>query len=130
MFSSIFYRLVDNAKDEDARCSIIEIIGDYGEHIEDAVELLVWNQNEISDSLKISMLRANVKLFLKRPDEMCNVLGNLLRAILTDDNTHLHVKDYAAFLYRALASDIEEFKTTFLDCRTESRSADKIYEEL
>jgi hypothetical protein len=52
---------------------------------------------------------------------MFNVLSTILKNILTDDDTHLHVKDYAAFLYRGLASGVEEFKTTFLDFRVESK---------
>lgn len=46
---------------------MVEIIGDFGENIEDAVELLVWSEGNIEDELKISLLRANVKLFFKRP---------------------------------------------------------------
>jgi len=37
---------------------------------------------------------------------MCNVLSNLFKKILTDDDTHLHVKDYAAYLYRGLAAGV------------------------
>jgi len=127
IFSNIFYTLVENAKEEESRCSMIEIIGDYGEFIEEAIELVAWNQTDISDKLKISLLRANVKLFLKRPDEMCNVLSTILKSILMDDDTHLHVKDYAVFLYRGLASGVEEFKTTFLDFRVESKYSEKVW---
>ena len=44
MFANIFYSLIENAKEEESRCAAVEIIGDYGEHIEDAVELLAWNK--------------------------------------------------------------------------------------
>ncbi len=53
--------------------------------IEDAVELLAWNPSERSDKIKVSLLRANVKLFLKRPVEMYNVICTIFRNILTDD---------------------------------------------
>jgi hypothetical protein len=56
---------------------------------------------------------------------MFNVLSTILKSILTDDDTHLHVKDYAAFLYRGLASGVEDFKTTFLDFRVESKYSEK-----
>ena len=110
MLSNVFYSLAEHAKEEIAKCAIVEIIGDFGEHIEDAVELLAWNQNQISDQLKVCLLRASVKLFLKRPQEMHSLLSGLLRSVLTDDHTELHVKDYAAYLYRALSSDIGSFK--------------------
>ena len=114
MFAQIFYSLVDNAKEEVSRCCAIELIGDFGEEIEDAVELLAWNQNELSDKVKVSLLRANVKLFLKRPAEMYNVIATIFRTILTDDETQLHLKDYAAFLYRGMTAGVEEFKTVFI----------------
>jgi hypothetical protein len=50
--------------------------------IEDAVELVVWSESDISDELKISLLRANVKLFFKRPMEMMNIITNLFKEIL------------------------------------------------
>jgi hypothetical protein len=98
--------------------------------IEDSVELLAWNQSERSDRIKLSLLRANVKLFLKRPAEMYNVLCAIFRTILTDDDTHLHLKDYAAYLYRGLAAGVEEFKTTFLDTRREQHRVDAAVEDL
>jgi hypothetical protein len=82
--------------------------------IEDSVELLAWSQGELSDRIKLSLLRANVKLFLKRPAEMYNVLSTIFRSILTDDDTHLHLKDYAAYLYRGLAAGVDDFKAAFL----------------
>lgn len=37
---------------------------------------------------------------------MYNVLSTIFKSILTDDETHLHVKDYASYLYRGLNSNI------------------------
>ena len=33
MFQNIFYILVNKATENEAKCSIIQIIGDYGQHI-------------------------------------------------------------------------------------------------
>ena len=97
---------------------MIEIIGDFGEHIEDAVELLVWSEGSLEDELKIALLRANVKLFFKRPIEMFNMMTNLFKSILSDEETHLPVKDYATMLYRGLQNDMDSFKKQFLSTRS------------
>lgn len=67
----------------------------------------MWSESKIEDELKISLLRANVKLFFKRPVEMLNIIKNLFREVLTDEETRMPVKDYAAMLYRGLQNDIE-----------------------
>ena len=102
----------------EARCAMIEIIGDFGEHIEDAVELIVWSEGNIEDELKIALLRANVKLFFKRPIEMLNMTTNLFKYILTDEDTRLPVKDYATMLYLGLQNDMDNFKRSFLATRS------------
>jgi hypothetical protein len=94
--------------------------------IEDSVELLAWSQGELSDRIKLSLLRANVKLFLKRPAEMYNVICTIFRNILTDDDTHLHLKDYAAYLYRGLAAGVDEFNATFLETRREQHKIETV----
>jgi hypothetical protein len=62
-------------------------------------------------------MRANVKLFLKRPLEMLNIVITMFINIFNNDEIQLYVRDYAAFLYRGLEKDIEGFKKLFLDCR-------------
>jgi hypothetical protein len=47
--------------------------------------LIAWDKNEASDNVKISLLRANVKLFLKRPAEVYNALTSIFRDIMLDD---------------------------------------------
>ena len=52
-------------------------------------------------------MRAATKVFLKRPQEGADFLGKLLKNTLSDDETHLNVKDYAAYIYRGLESGVE-----------------------
>lgn len=52
--------------------------------------------------VKISTLRANVKMFLKRPLEMLNIISSMFVVVLGDDEELLYVKDYAGFLYKGL----------------------------
>jgi hypothetical protein len=85
--------------------------------VEDGPELLEQNWGILTDKLRISQLRATTKLFLKLPSEMAESLGKLLKSSLSDDETHLHVKDYAAYIYRGLESGVEEFKVGFLEKR-------------
>ena len=91
--------------------------------IEEAPELLEV-QGNLSDKLKLSQLRATAKLFLKRPDEVVESLAKLLKKTLSDDETHLHVKDYAAYLYRGLESGVEDFKRGFLENRPHSKAVE------
>lgn len=48
---------------------------------------------------------------------MVNLIGSMFTKILANDEEHLHVKDYAAFLYRGLEKDIDNFKQIFLEVR-------------
>ena len=68
MFQNVFYELVRKAKSTFAKCAMLEIIGDFGEHIQDAIELVAWGEEDfIEDEVKICLLRTHVKLFFKRP---------------------------------------------------------------
>lgn len=58
-----------------------------------------------------------MKLFFKRPIEMLNLIKNIFRTILTDEETRLPVRDYAAMLYRGLENDPESLRKTFLSQR-------------
>ena len=97
--------------------------------IEEAPELLEV-QGNLSDKLKLSQLRATAKLFLKRPDEVVESLAKLLKKTLSDDETHLHVKDYAAYLYRGLESGVEDFKRGFLEIKPHSKAVELEPEQL
>ena len=79
--------------------------------------MIEWNEKETSSSVKIALLRANVKLFLKRPLEMLNLVTTMFNKVLSNDEEQLYVRDYAAFLYRGLEKDIEQFKALFLSTR-------------
>ena len=43
LLESIFYRMVEKINESDARIAFVEIIGDYGEYIEDAIEMVAWS---------------------------------------------------------------------------------------
>lgn len=57
-------------------------------------------------------------------------LGKLLKKTLSDDETHLQVKDYAAYLYRGLESGVEQFKNSFMEKRSPIISGPALPEQL
>lgn len=60
----------------------------------------------VTDKMRISQLRAATKVYLKRPSEIVDFFSKLLKNTLSDDETHLQVKDYAAYIYRGLESGV------------------------
>lgn len=48
---------------------------------------------------------------------MLNMITNLFRYILTDEETRLPIKDYATMLYLGLQNDMDGFKKSFLATR-------------
>ncbi len=53
-----------------------------------------------------------------------------MKANLNDDETHLQVKDYAAYLYRGLQSGIKSFRAGFLEERPSRKTTPADPEEL
>lgn len=109
--------------EQEGRCSILWIIGEYGHHIEDApylLEPLVKNfDEEESTPVKLMLLTATAKLFFKRPPEVRNSLGTLLRMAI--DSSHPDIKDRALLYYRLLQHDVEEARRIIVGdgCRVE-----------
>jgi AP-4 complex subunit beta-1 len=50
-----------------------------------------------------------VKLFLKRPPEMKNILKEFFEHILNNQAEDLDLKDRAAYFFRAMSVNLEEF---------------------
>jgi AP-4 complex subunit beta-1 len=54
-----------------------------------------------------------VKLFLKRPPEMKNILKEFFEHILNNPAEDLDLKDRAAYFFRAMSANMEEFSEAF-----------------
>jgi len=102
----------------EAKCSLIWILGEFGEYIDDApyiIETLVDGLKESTDSNKVKkiLLTSSVRLFLKRPPEMLNTLKKLFNHILANENEgseDFDLRDRAIFYAKALQYNIDGLK--------------------
>jgi len=99
----------------EAKCSMIWILGEFGEYIDDApyiLETLVDGLKDSSDSTKVKkiLVTTSVRLFLKRPPEMINTLRKLFSQILSEENEDFDLRDRTIFYCKALQSNIDGLK--------------------
>ena len=113
---------MDELDEPEAKASLIWIIGEYAEKIENADELLgtfleafreesypvgrVCSriERELIIQVQLQTLTAIVKLFLKKPDESQEVVQKVLQAA-TKDCDNADVRDRAYIYWRLLSSD-------------------------
>lgn len=97
----------------EARCSLLWMLGQYGEQIAEAPYLLEPMVDEFADepsaAVRLELLAATVKLFLKRPAEMQAMAGRLLEAA-SADTRFTEVHDRAILYYRLLQHDVRAAK--------------------
>ncbi|KAL6066726.1 AP complex subunit beta [Balamuthia mandrillaris] len=93
---------IDEVKDSEAVASIVWILGQHGDVIENSPYLLedfVDKYLEQPPQVKLQLLTATAKLFFKRPGECQPILGRLFKVAL-DDFSNVDVRDRALFYYR------------------------------
>ncbi|KAL5072501.1 hypothetical protein RYX36_011485 [Vicia faba] len=108
---------LDTLDDPEAKASMIWIIGEYAERIDNVVELLESFLESFPEEpalVQLQLLTATVKLFLKNPTEgpqqMIQVVLN--NATMETNNPDLRVR---AYIYcRLLSTDLEEAKDVVL----------------
>jgi len=93
----------------EARCSLLWVLGAFGEMMAEAPYVLEPMIDEFNDepsaAVRLELLSACVKLLLKRPGEMQAMTGRLLEAAVADTRfTEVH--DRAMFYYRLLQHDV------------------------
>ncbi|OWZ54857.1 clathrin binding protein [Cryptococcus neoformans 125.91] len=102
-----------------AKASLIWLIGEYAEKIENADELLgafLETFREESYTVQLQTLTAIVKLFLKKPDESQAIVQKVLQAA-TKDCDSPDVRDRAYIYWRLLSSDPAAAKSVVLSVR-------------
>jgi hypothetical protein len=107
---------LEELDEPDARASLIWIIGEYAEKIENADELLgtfLDAFKEESYAVQLQTLTAIVKLFLKKPDESQEIVQRVLQAA-TKDCDSADVRDRAYIYWRLLSSDPAAAKSVVL----------------
>ncbi|WVR03266.1 hypothetical protein IAU60_000257 [Kwoniella sp. DSM 27419] len=110
---------LDELDEPEAKASLIWIIGEYAEKIENADELLntfLETFKEESYPVQLQTLSAIVKLFLKKPDESQAIVQRVLQAA-TKDCDSADVRDRAYIYWRLLSSDPAAAKSVVLSVR-------------
>lgn len=98
---------LDNLDEPEARASMIWIIGEYGERIDNSVEILtsfVDGFHEESTQVQLQLLTSVVKLFLKRPNDTQELVQRVLN-MSTQESDNPDLRDRGYIYWRLLSSD-------------------------
>uniref|UniRef100_A0A7S4LG68 AP complex subunit beta n=1 Tax=Eutreptiella gymnastica TaxID=73025 RepID=A0A7S4LG68_9EUGL len=106
---------LDTLDEPDAKASMVWIIGEYAERIENADELLdmfIETFEEETMPVKLAILTAMVKLFLKRPHDTQELLQTVLK--LASDSDVPDLRDRGFVYWRLLSCDPDAAKDVVL----------------
>ena len=111
-------RLIKDMDDEEGKCAVIWMIGEYGQDLPRGpyvLESLIDHfEEETYLPVQLELLTACMKMFFKRAPEMQSMLGRLLSMASNDvKNQDLH--DRALLYYRLLTEDVT-MAATVLNC--------------
>jgi AP-1 complex subunit beta-1 len=101
---------LDTLDEPEAKASMIWIIGEYAERIDNADELLetfLETFPEEVSSVQLQLLTATVKLFLKKPTERPQQMIQLVLSNATQETDNPDLRDRAYIYWRLLSSDPE-----------------------
>lgn len=106
-----------NSLDEpDARASMIWILGEYAERIDNAAELLESFAEHFADEpthVQLQLLTAVVKLFLKQPNDTQTLVQKVL-SMATQESDNPDLRDRGYIYWRLLSTDPAAAKTVVL----------------
>jgi len=117
-YESIIKDLCENLKaldNVDARSAMIWIIGEYGERIDNAVELIMNFSENFKDEAKkvqLAILNASVKLFLK-VDQADDLVQEVLK-MATDESDNPDLRNRGYLYWRMLSTNPELAKRVIL----------------
>jgi len=98
---------LDTLDEPEARASMIWIIGEYAERIDNADELLesfLDNFNDENSQVQLQLLTAIVKLFLKRPTDTQELVQQVL-SLATQESENPDLRDRGFIYWRLLSTD-------------------------
>lgn len=98
---------LDTLDEPEARASMIWIIGEYAERIDNADELLesfLEGFHDENTTVQLQLLTAIVKLFLKRPTDTQELVQQVL-SLATQDSDNPDLRDRGYIYWRLLSSD-------------------------
>ena len=109
---------IDEYYETDAKSAIIWIVGEYAEKIENSVEIIQNFESQFledPDSVKLQLLTAAVKLYLKKPDKSEALIQGLFKKA-TEEVENPDLRDRAYIYWRMLATSPEKTAEVVL-CR-------------
>jgi len=109
---------IDEYYEVDAKAAIIWIVGEYAEKIENSVEIIQNFEGQFledPDSVKLQLLTAAVKLYLKKPDKSEALIQGLFKKA-TEEVENPDLRDRAYIYWRMLATSPEKTAEVVL-CR-------------
>ena len=118
-YESIIATLCENLEELDepeAKASMVWIIGEYAERIDNADDLLESFLETFHDEtapVQLQLLTATVKLFLKQPDNTQDMVQRVLN-MATEDSDNPDLRDRGYVYWRLLSSDPEAARAVVL----------------
>merc|ERR1719424_1824955 len=107
---------LDTLDEPEAKASMVWIIGEYAERIDNADELLETFLTEFHEenlSVQLQLLTAMVKLFLKRPGDTQEMVQRVLN-MATEDSDNPDLRDRGYVYWRLLSTNPEAAKAVVL----------------
>jgi AP-1 complex subunit beta-1 len=123
-YESIIATLCENLEDLDepeAKASMVWIIGEYADRIDNADELLesfLETFQEETAMVQLQLLTATVKLFLKQPDNTQEMVQRVLN-LATEHSDNPDLRDRGYVYWRLLSSDPEAARAVVLSHKPE-----------
>lgn len=123
-YESIIATLCENLEDLDepeAKASMVWIIGEYAERIDNADELLESFLETFAEEtalVQLQLLTATVKLFLKQPDNTQEMVQRVLN-LATEHSDNPDLRDRGYVYWRLLSSDPEAARAVVLSQKPE-----------
>jgi AP-1 complex subunit beta-1 len=123
-YESIIATLCDNLEELDepeAKASMVWIIGEYAERIDNADELLDSFLESFADEsavVQLQLLTATVKLFLKAPETTQDMVQRVL-TLATEESDNPDLRDRGYVYWRLLSSDPEAARAVVLSEKPE-----------
>lgn len=105
---------LEDLDEPEAKASLIWILGEYAEKIDNADELLNTFLSNFQDEtvvVQIQILTAIVKLYLKKPDSSQNLVQTVLQSA-TKNCDNPDIRDRAYVYWRLLSTDPEAAKVS------------------
>jgi len=123
-YESIIATLCENLEDLDepeAKASMVWIIGEYAERIDNADELLdsfLESFQDETSQVQLQLLTATVKLFLKQPETSQEMVQRVLK-MATEESDNPDLRDRGYIYWRLLSSDPEAARQVVLSEKPE-----------